>query len=661
MTAGLAASYSEECIRFVRLFDVDDHDPALTIRQKNDFTRRMTTLFLEGHIFVDPGNPSATIGADVADGVSESRGLTCLSMIWQQAKDTPTVYYGDGHAVHLYHKPSKEDRQNMAHSVHAVAETMLERVDAELPPDTLEAMFDIFDIGSWHHALTAAHTADESLLSRLRRHGRRYAEEWRVGDARVGARELQSAACVLVRAERDRIIAGTAMDNRVVWSRVLEDDFAQQYTTQGRYEVLPNMIRIYTATLDTTGTLERGLGKLTEILQAHSGPMDEDGEHASQIAEIVVNGPRSLEELATISDELRSARVSASLLGGECSLTPTDLTREFTRTWVSLHGRRFRCYKASTKRRGVGATSKRKGPMAALARKTAAGSKTLLEAAPGAPSAEKHRTVLGVPRSEFVRRRDAHNPAASAPKLVKYRKFTQTKKQRKRMLETARYNTRGLAVNPYTVGLLNPHKRLRLGTGRPAGAASSGVLASRNVGSVLNMTGKPLPALGADAARYDIQTATSNTALIEATLKAGIIVWTHSWELDRSVPDVNFLKSAFLVVAAGKTVLGLGNWRGQRPHESTAIVAYAAAVEVFPAILLLQEPLVSKHRALCQVIQKCATLPRSRWTVPTGAQKTTGGNVFKLATLHDARVFLQSARRLRQKGAAGGHFPPTLR
>ena len=662
LTAGLAATYSEECIRFVRVFDVDDHDPARTVREKNDFARRMTTLFLDGHVFVDPQHPSAAIvGPNVDDGVSESRGLTCLSMIWQQAKDTPTIYYGAGHAVHLYHKPSKEDRQKIAHSVHAVVDTMLERLDAELSPETLEALYDIFDVPSWHRALSSAQTGDESLLSRLRRRARKYADEWRVGDARVGASQLESAACVLLQAEKERIIGGQALDNRILWSRVLEDDFAQHHTTSGRYKVLPNMIRIYTATLDTTGPLERGLGKLTEILQAHSGPMDEDGEHASQLAEIVLNGPRSVEELATRSDESWSPGVSESLLNVESVLLPTDLSRDLARTWVSLHGRRFRCYKASTKPRGIGAIAKKTGTMAALARKTAAGSRTLLAAAPRAPAAENHRTVLGVPRSQFVRRRGAHNPAASAPKLVKYQKFTQTKKQRKRVLEAARCRTRGSEVNPYSVPLLNPHKRMRLGTGLPAAASSSGVSASSSAGTVLNMTGAPLPALGADAARYDIQTADSDSSLIAATLKAGMIVWQHSWLLDRSVPDCEFLKSAFLVVAAGKSVLGLGHWRGRRPHQSTALVSYAAAVEVVPAILILQEPRVSKHRGLCQVIQRCAKLPRSKWQVRTSAPTTPAGQVFKLATVHDTRSFLQSARRLRRGGAAGGYFPPTRR
>ena len=203
---------------------------------------------------------------------------------------------------------------------------------------------------------------------------------------------------------------------------------------------------------------------------------------------------------------------------------------------------------------------------------------------------------------------------------------------------------------------------MRLGTGLPAAASSSGVSASSSAGTVLNMTGAPLPALGADAARYDIQTADSDSSLIAATLKAGMIVWQHSWLLDRSVPDSEFLKSAFLVVAAGKSVLGLGHWRGRRPHQSTALVAYVAAVEIVPAILILQEPLVSKHRrGLCQVIQKYAKLPRSKWQVRTSAPTNPTGQEFKLATVHDARSFLQSARRLRRGGAAGGYFPPTRR
>ena len=72
------------------------------------------------------------------------------------------------------------------------------------------------------------------------------------------------------------------------------------------------MIRIYVAAMDTTGPVERGLGKLTEVLAAHSGPMDEDGEHMSELVEVHANGPATVEELATRPDLLDASSSAES-------------------------------------------------------------------------------------------------------------------------------------------------------------------------------------------------------------------------------------------------------------------------------------------------------------------------------------------------------------
>ena len=48
LTAGLSASFSDVAIRFVRLFDTAEHDPALTYRQKIDFVEMLQTLFIDG-------------------------------------------------------------------------------------------------------------------------------------------------------------------------------------------------------------------------------------------------------------------------------------------------------------------------------------------------------------------------------------------------------------------------------------------------------------------------------------------------------------------------------------------------------------------------------------------------------------------------------------
>jgi len=75
LTAGISASFTEESIRFVRLFDVFDHDPALTLRQAEEFKSRMRTLFIHGHVFNEP-EPGET-------------ALTPLQIIHAQTKEAP--------------------------------------------------------------------------------------------------------------------------------------------------------------------------------------------------------------------------------------------------------------------------------------------------------------------------------------------------------------------------------------------------------------------------------------------------------------------------------------------------------------------------------------------------------------------------------------------
>ena len=126
------------------------------------------------------------------------------------------------------------------------------------------------------------------------------------------------------------------------------------------------------------------------------------------------------------------------------------------------------------------------------------------------------------------------------------------------------------------------------------------------------MTRAALPALPADAYKYDIGDPTL-TNMFEADLS----VWMRDWEVDRSNPDAEFLKSACVVEAMGKCVLGLAHWSGRQPHRSASVVQYAAAVEV-SSTLVLVEHFVSKHRSMCSVIEKCGDLPHSRWQVLRG-------------------------------------------
>ena len=66
----------------MRLFDVQDHDPAVTARELRKFVGRMQTLFLDGHIFVEPEG----VGAGITD--------TCLNIALRQAKEPQRPTFG---------------------------------------------------------------------------------------------------------------------------------------------------------------------------------------------------------------------------------------------------------------------------------------------------------------------------------------------------------------------------------------------------------------------------------------------------------------------------------------------------------------------------------------------------------------------------------------
>ena len=120
-------------MEFIRLFDVADHDPALTWRQWHTFQDRMTKLFLNGQLFMGPNtNP----------------GMTPLQIIWEAAKATKPIYYGDN-VVHLFSKPSRDAMRAMADSIQQVTQVALERLDVEFDVSRPEVAFTVFDLGRW--------------------------------------------------------------------------------------------------------------------------------------------------------------------------------------------------------------------------------------------------------------------------------------------------------------------------------------------------------------------------------------------------------------------------------------------------------------------------------------------------------------------------------
>ena len=192
-----------------------------------------------------------------------------------------------------------------------------------------------FDLTRWHKAFSAAENHLELPMQNLRRDTAEMFKVWLL-DGSEGARELESAARKLRRQEMT-FLTTTPRDNRAVWFKTLEPGFASDLCAAG-FRVLPEMVKIYISALDSTCGIERGLGALKQILEAHVGPMDEDGHTIAYLMDMRLGGPCSESDLAI------QPRGDVGELGCEAALEPTDITRDFVRLWVQMHGRRFGLY-----------------------------------------------------------------------------------------------------------------------------------------------------------------------------------------------------------------------------------------------------------------------------------------------------------------------------
>ena len=398
LTAGLSASYSEEALRFLRLFDVADHDPALTWREKRDFDTRMRSLFVQGFIFCDPGE-----------------GATCLQIVTEQAHSAPPIYYQDGKVLHLHRKPSHDEAQRLAQSMHAVTEASLKRVDAELHDDQLSILFTALDLHRWFSAIKADREGSPDRMAVLRRHARRLVSHLGF-NVDVGVRELESVAYVLCRQEATRLEGGVPCDNRAAWGRVTTKSFATQHATSGAYSVLPDLVSVYISCMDGTGGIERSLGVLARILDAHVGPLIEDGKTASDLYEVLADGPAQESDLASPPIVMVGGKAVAApgnyFEDHAAHLTATDFTRKCALMWVKMHGRRFSIY--STTRKPGPRAKARAGTMVSVARASAKASDRLVKMSQTAGHSMEETTILGLKRKHVAQKpgqRGKDNPA----------------------------------------------------------------------------------------------------------------------------------------------------------------------------------------------------------------------------------------------------------
>ena len=125
--------------------------------------------------------------------------------------------------------------------------------------------------------------------------------------------------------------------------------------------------------------------------------MDEDGHTIAYLMDLRLGGPCSESDLAI------QPRGDVGELGCEAALEPADITRDFARLWVQMHGRRFGLYVTKKK---PGPRGPRVGTLAAVARSTAKGMNSLAsKGLQKEADTSAQRTLLGFPRRFLIQRR----------------------------------------------------------------------------------------------------------------------------------------------------------------------------------------------------------------------------------------------------------------
>ncbi len=633
LTAGLSASYSDQALRFVRLFDTADHDPALTYSQQLHFLDRMKVLFMDGRIW---------------DAVDEEASTTPIAIIWQEARSAQPIYYDDdGKVLHLFRKPTPAQAQELNDSVQALTTSMIERVKAELPLHDLGMLFTAFDLARWHAArCDMSARADECKFATLQGHARAMFRSWRL-DASSGVPALTSMAFRLCGLEEKNLKDGKPRDNRVVWTQVLQGGM---HEPQDAGDALLPMLHIYLSAMDSTCGVERDLGSLTRMLHSHSGPVDEDGSTIAYCTEVLVDGPKDATGLGVQANG-----------GHECLMLPTDLTRECAALWVELHGRRFRVYKPGSRRPGP--PRSREGTIVAVKKKVKQSMDALVSRR--APDADTP-TILGLPRRSFIRQ-DA-NPQLGKGLLGKFDDLT-----RKKVVATTKLNlarrSHGLR-NPYAAPGLNPNDlprkaRATQGARLPSDAPAVEVAAGRRI-AVLSCCREPITArIGYTVADLDVQSAGvqqgSGVSLLSSIRRCDMLLLDSPWALDQVHRLSDVLMVVFVIaIALGKTVLPRRCWARCMPWGPSpgTVVQFHPIYCTAPQKIVVTERFRQNHALLERAFHLIARLPRSKWKVSVGAAAVLPDVPFDSAG--DVRHFLLQARRVRHQGGGllgGAYFP----
>ena len=338
---GIAGDYSEVCMRFIRLWDKQDKDPATSAKDIAEFRHLLHVLFVQGYILCEPGDRDDAHGdgeppLERLGGTAGRCGRTITQIAFEQLQAEELEVDVMGRKKRMWWRQDKQAVLDLMVEVKSAVQGALGRLDADFAPNSLYLCFEVFDLATWQTILRAGsrapHPPDEAPdaapdTHRLLRKGKHMFEalgaEW-------NPRSFMTAveAALECRAH----VAPTTpqhVRNRAIWAAALASTQGPD-PMYGASELLwaEPAIRFYFSYRDGTGDVEHLLGHHTKFEGSHPDS-DQVDDSAEICLELKAEGPQHEEDIA------------AQGPGG--MLLMTDFSRECARLWLAIFGRRFAC------------------------------------------------------------------------------------------------------------------------------------------------------------------------------------------------------------------------------------------------------------------------------------------------------------------------------
>ncbi|CAE8637854.1 unnamed protein product, partial [Polarella glacialis] len=354
-SCGLTADYAMECVRFLREnFDSQRPDTAVTVRVTMAFVDRMQTLFVDGHIL-------GLVPRQLSDGDGVTP-RTISEVVLNQLDEAEPIYYGNRVLFLSTKAMPKEVRQIMENMAEVVL-AMTKRVKVDLLGDQVGFSLQIFDLKTWE-TVRARPGSDDSG-----------------GDPASPSDDDAPTYRKLF--DHCRFLC--KVDNRAAWSWVLSSRWRAKYMPGIRTGTIEQLIRFYLSVRVAATRTERDLGTLTGVLQAHIGPLADDGSTVAAVLDVRCDGPQSEQDLFF--------RDPAD--GPKGPLRFTDFSRMCSQLFIERYGRRF-CYTYGGKGHRESGQKRlpRSGTTASLKRSRAEAVDRLCEAAKQYPSRVKSATCV---------------------------------------------------------------------------------------------------------------------------------------------------------------------------------------------------------------------------------------------------------------------------